>query len=68
MGVGQGDDLACVGGVAEDFLVARHRGIEYHFTDRLAGRAYCSTPEYGAVGERKDGWGRQENLRQITES
>lgn len=33
MGGGHGDDLAEVGGVGEDFLVAGHAGVENGFTE-----------------------------------
>ena len=39
MGEGEGDDLGGVGGVGEDFLVARHRRVEADLADRRAGRA-----------------------------
>ena len=34
--VRQGDDLPAIGRIREDFLIARHRGIEYDFPDSLA--------------------------------
>ena len=36
-GVGHGDDLALVGGVGENFLVARHGGVEHHLSQGFAG-------------------------------
>ena len=35
----EGDDLARIGGIGEDLLVAGHRGVEAHLADRVAGRA-----------------------------
>ena len=39
VGVGQGDDLAEIGGVVEDFLIAGHGGVEDHLAHRLSGNA-----------------------------
>ena len=51
--VGEGDDLAGVGGVGDDLLVAGHRGVEDELAERLAGGAHRQTLERGAVLERK---------------
>ncbi len=39
MGKGEGDDLSGIGGIGEDLLIARHRGVEADFADRLRRRA-----------------------------
>ena len=51
MGKGEGDDLAGVGGVRKDFLIAGHRCIEADFADALPLGADAVPPEYCAVGE-----------------
>ena len=43
---GEGDDLPGIGGVGEDLLVARHRGVEADLADRVSGRRRArSLPE-----------------------
>jgi len=39
MGIGQGNDLAAIRRIGEDFLVTGHRGIKYHFPSRDSGSA-----------------------------
>ena len=53
MGKGEADDLGGVRGVGQDFLIARHRGVEADFADRVAGGAEALAFENGAVGEHK---------------
>ena len=48
-GIGHGDDLALVGGVGEDLLVAGHRGVEDDFALGSSGRAKGPAGEDGAV-------------------
>ena len=48
---GEGDDLAGIGGVGQDLLVAGHRGIEADFADSTAGGAEARPFEDRAVGE-----------------
>ena len=55
----EGDDLAGIGGIGEDLLVAGHRGVEAHLADRVAGRAEAEAFEHGAVGEHQEGGGRR---------
>src|SRR5690606_39946686 len=58
VGIGQGDDLARVRGVGEDFLVAGHGRVEHDLADGKAGRADGYAFEDGAVLEREDcRWG-----------
>ena len=52
--IGQGDDLAQVGGVGQDLLVARHGSIEHHLTDAQTGRADGLPPEDRAVFQDQD--------------
>ena len=52
--IGQRDELARVGRVGEDFLVAGHRGVEHHLADGQAGRADGNALEDGAVFEGED--------------
>ena len=47
----EGDDLAGIGRIGEDFLVAGHRGVEADLADRVPGRAEAEAFEHGAVGE-----------------
>ena len=48
---GEGDDLARIGGIGHDLLVAGHRGVEADFADRLAFRPESPAPDDCAVGE-----------------
>jgi len=54
MRIGQRDHLPGVGRVGQYFLIAGHGGVEHHFTDGQAGRAYGFALEYGAVFEDED--------------
>ena len=51
VGEGEGDDLAGVGGIGEDFLIAGHRGIEADLAHRLADGPGAPAPEYRSVGQ-----------------
>src|SRR4029077_816950 len=51
MGEREGDDLAGIGRIGEDFLVTGHGGVEADLADRLAGRAEAKSFEHGAVGQ-----------------
>jgi hypothetical protein len=51
MGIGQGDHLARVRGIGQDFLVATHRRIEYHLAYGDAIGANSHTPENTAIFE-----------------
>ena len=53
-GYGHGDDLAHVGRVGEDLLVAGHRGVEDHLAHRLAGRRRSPPLEDRPVRQRQD--------------
>ena len=48
---GEGDDLGGVGGVGQNLLIARHRGVEADLSDRRALRTQAPTPIESAVGE-----------------
>ena len=48
---GEGDDLAGIGRVGEDFLIAGERGVEAHFGDGAAGGAQASPLDHRAVGK-----------------
>jgi hypothetical protein len=52
---GQRDQLARIGRVGEDFLVAGDRGVEHHLADGKPGRAHGYALEHGAVFEGQDG-------------
>ena len=54
-GAGEGDDLAAVGGVGEDLLVAGHGGVEAGFPGGGAGVPEGGSVEKGAVGEGEEG-------------
>jgi hypothetical protein len=47
--VSQGDDLAGIGGVCQNFLITGHGGIEYHLTDRFSGGSNAGSPKQTAV-------------------
>ncbi len=55
MGEGEGDDLAGIGGIGHDFLIAGHRGIEDQFGQHLAGCAEALTVEDRPVGKHEAG-------------
>ncbi len=52
--VGEDDDLAGIGGVGEDFLVAGERGIEDDLAGALGGRTKAPALEDGAVFQGED--------------
>jgi hypothetical protein len=49
------DDLAAVGGIGEDLLVARHRRVEHHFAGGQPARADGAARKRGPVGKDEDG-------------
>ena len=49
MRMSQGDDLAGLGGVGQDFLVTRHGRVKNHFADRLTVYTNSYTLEQNAV-------------------
>src|SRR5207302_9102021 len=51
MGKGEGDDLAGIGRIGEDLLIAGHRGIEADLADRMAGGAKAKALQQCAVGK-----------------
>ena len=63
--IGQRDDLAAVGGIGEDLLVAGHRGVEHDLADRQPGCADGAAPKHRPVGEDEGGGGKlgHENSR-----
>src|SRR5690606_30957251 len=54
MGIGQGDQLARIGRIGHDLLVAGHGGVEHHFAHGQATGAYGFALEHGAVFEDED--------------
>src|SRR6202040_2269732 len=46
---GEGDDLAGIGRVGQDFLITGNRRVEADLADRLARRAEASPPKYRPV-------------------
>jgi hypothetical protein len=52
---GEGDDLAGVGRIGDDLLVAGHRGIEADLARLDLGSADALAPEDGAVGQHQRG-------------
>ncbi len=52
---GEGDDLAEIGGIGQDLLVAGQRRVEDHFGLDLAGRADALAFDDGAVGKNEQG-------------
>ena len=55
MGEGEGHDLAGIGGIGEDLLVTRERGIEADLGLADAGLAKPLALDHGAVGEDEKG-------------
>ena len=51
VGEGEGDDLAGVGRVGQDLLIARHRGVEADLAVALGRGTDAEALEHGAVGE-----------------
>ena len=51
VGKGEGDELAGVGGIGQDLLVAGHRGVEHELTDHGAPSAQSLADERRAIGE-----------------
>src|SRR5262249_22592850 len=47
----EGDDLSGIGGIGEDLLITRHRGVEADLADRMAGGAEALSFKDGAVGK-----------------
>ncbi|MNT00812.1 hypothetical protein D3C72_1352560 [compost metagenome] len=62
VGEGEGQDLAHVGGVGQDFLIARHRGVEDHLAEDRADGADADALQDSAVSEREDASGAGQNL------
>ena len=54
--IGQCDHLARVAGIGQDFLIAGHGGVKYHFPGRMAGGADGNTFKYCSVCEHQNGW------------
>ena len=52
---GEGDDLAGIGGIGKDLLVAGERGVEAHFRDRRSGGAEAAALDHRAVGKHQKG-------------
>mgnify|MGYP000979433880 CR=1 FL=1 len=63
MGIGEGDNLARIGRVGQNFLIAGHGGVENHLTDRHPLSAYCQAFENTSVFKRKNGRTGQANLQ-----
>jgi hypothetical protein len=55
MGEGEGDDLAGIGGVGQDLLVAGHRGVEADLARGMADRADAAALKAGAVAKDQEG-------------
>ena len=49
VGEGEGNNLARIRGVRENFLIPRDGGIEDHFTDIFAGSADCTSPKHRSI-------------------
>ena len=49
MGIGHGDELAAVGWVSKNFLIARHTRIKTNFADGFSLRTKGNPREYGPV-------------------
>ena len=53
VGIRQGDDLAKIGRVVKDLLIAGHGGVENHLADGLPGHAYGTAPENRPIFQRQ---------------
>ena len=62
--VSERDDLLAVAGVGQDFLVARHGGVEHHLTDRATSRTDGVADKDRAVCKRKNCGGKCSPERQ----
>ena len=51
---GEGDELAGIGGIGEDLLIAGHRGVEADLADRMALGAEAKAFQHGAVGQHEE--------------
>jgi len=51
---GEGDDLAGIGRIGQDLLVAGHRGVEAHLTHGMAGGAEAEAFQHRSVGEHEE--------------
>jgi hypothetical protein len=60
--IGERDDLAGIGRIGENFLIAGHGGVEDHLADGMAVSTDGFTAENAAVGKREYGWLSQEDL------
>src|SRR5690606_11769499 len=54
MGKGEGDDLASIGGIGEDFLITGHGGVEAHFSGGHACRADAAPLKSRPVAQDED--------------
>ena len=52
---GEGDQLAGVGRVGQDFLIAGHRCVEANFADAGLGGADSTSPKHRAIGQDQGG-------------
>src|SRR5947209_20139076 len=52
---GERDDLASIGRVREDFLIAGHRGVKAHFAHRVTRGAEPKSFEHRSVCEHEQG-------------
>ena len=62
MGVSQRHDLATVRGIRQNLLVARHGGVENHFTDSYTRSANGQAAKERAIFQGEDSWLRQTDL------
>ena len=51
MGKSKGDDLACVGRIHQDFLIAAHRGVEADLAQRLTLSPQSQSPQHRAIAQ-----------------
>ena len=63
MGKGEGDDLPGVGGIGQDLLIARDRGVEAKLSHAPPASAQSTAPENRAVGKKKRRRGREVGRR-----
>ena len=55
--LGQQHRLAAIGGIAEDLLVARHRGVEHEFPDPVGRSSESSAYEDRSILQHESCWG-----------
>jgi len=51
---GEGDELSGIGGIGQNLLITRHRGVEAYFADCVALGAEAKAFQHGAIGKHEE--------------